>query len=117
MDDSTRFLDNGKLPCVLVENKKDLLSEEELTECEHYLKEFSEKNEFDSYFIASAKTGENIEEAISFLIQKIIERFQNLKLEDYNTSSGQKNSITLVFDSNKNKKYSGSKRDKETNCC
>ena len=116
MDDSTLFPDNGKLPCVLIENKIDLLSEEEFKSSEEFIKDFASKNEFDHYFRTSAKTGENIEEAISYLIQKIIERFQNMKIEEYNLSSRPGASITLVADSSKRKSM-GAKRDKETNCC
>lgn len=105
------------MPCVLVENKKDLLSEEELKEGEEYLKEFATKNEFDNYFVTSAKTGENVEAAISFLIKNIIERFRNMKVEDYEISRHEKNSITLVAENHTNKPENVRERDKSQNCC
>ena len=59
MDEVATFLDGGKLPCLLVENKADLL-EEENAEKNPELEEFGSSNGFCGSFRTSAKTGLNI---------------------------------------------------------
>ena len=75
VDESSRFLDGGKLPCVLVENKVDLLAEDEVGNDEH-LKSFAEQNEFIGSFRSSAKTGMNINESMEFLIRNVVDRME-----------------------------------------
>ena len=99
----------------MVENKKDLLTEEQILESEDFLKSYANENEFDCYFRASAKTGENVQEAINFLIIKIIERFDNMKADDYE-QEGPRNSITLVAEHH-TKQNVEKNRDKNENCC
>ena len=48
------------MPSILVQNKVDLLPEEEQDNDEE-LKKFSEDNGFNGYFRTSAKTGKNID--------------------------------------------------------
>ena len=70
-------MDGGKIPCLLVENKADLLKEEEQENYEQ-LKEFAMKGEFCGCFRISAKTGLNINESIEFLIRNIIKRIEDM---------------------------------------
>ena len=63
------------MPCILVENKSDLLGENEIDNTQE-LEEFAEENGFDGCFRTSAKTGFNINEIIEFLIDKIIKRLK-----------------------------------------
>ena len=72
--DEIACLPNGeRIPCILVENKVDLLDEEEgEQDINEELKEFAINNEFLGYFRTSAKTGYNISESIEFLIRNII---------------------------------------------
>ena len=101
------------MPCILIENKKDLLSEEELNN-ESYLYEFSLLNNFDGYFRCSAKTGENVEESMNFLIQKIIDRFHSINPKDINLY-GMRNSLSLTPEEyNKRKER---EKIKESQCC
>ena len=58
------------MPSILVQNKVDLLPEEEQDNDEE-LKKFSEDNGFNGYFRTSAKTGENIDESMDFLILEV----------------------------------------------
>ena len=81
MDKNSEFLDGRKLPCILVENKIELLDEEENNEEKNKeFKEFGEKNGFDGAFRISVKVAKNIHEALDFLILNIIKRY-----EDFNT--------------------------------
>ena len=78
IDEVVEFSDGGKIPCILVENKCDLI---EKNENENYedpsLKEFAESNGFDGAFLASSKSGYNINESISFLIKLIIKKLKD----------------------------------------
>ena len=75
VSDETNFIDGGKLPFVLVQNKVDLIeSREEFEKIENETKNVCEMNNFEKYFMTSVKQSVNVEEAMSFLIDKIIER-------------------------------------------
>ena len=77
VSDETNFIDGGKLPFVLVQNKVDLIeSREEFEKIENETKNVCEMNNFDKYFMTSVKQSVNVEEAMSFLIDKIIERLE-----------------------------------------
>ena len=74
--ESSQF--KNKIPCILIENKRDLLEENQIENHEKELKEFAEKNEFDGSFLTSIKTGKNMMEAMEFLTEEIIKRFDTL---------------------------------------
>ena len=77
VSDEAKFLDGGKLPFVLVQNKVDLIeSREEFEKIENETKNVCEMNNFEKYFMTSVKQSVNVEEAMSFLIDKIIERLE-----------------------------------------
>ena len=77
VSDETNFLDGGKLPFILVQNKVDLIeSREEFENIENETKKISEFNNFEKYFMTSVKQSVNVEEAMAFLIDKIIERLE-----------------------------------------
>ena len=77
VSDETNFIDGGKLPFVLVQNKVDLIeSREEFEKIENETKNVCEMNNFEKYFMTSVKQSVNVEEAMSFLIDKIIERLE-----------------------------------------
>ena len=76
IDEVATFLDKGKIPCILLENKFDLLENEKKDDPE--LIDFASKNKFDGVFRISAKTGLNIDESIKFLILNIIKRIEKL---------------------------------------
>ena len=100
--ESSQF--KNKIPCILIENKRDLLEENQIENHEKELKEFAEKNEFDGSFLTSIKTGKNMMEAMEFLTEEIIKRFDTLiekKNEFYDENkkifqeNKYKNNITL----------------------
>ena len=80
VDEAETFLDGGKLPCILVESKSDLIENKEDKEIE--IQDFVHKNEFDGGFLVSSKLGENINESAEYLIDKIIERMELIKDKD-----------------------------------
>ena len=105
------FIDIEKIPIIIMDNKCDLLNEDEekLQKENENIKNFAEKNNFTGSFITSAKTGHNIENAISFLVDEI---FKNIKEEEYIYN----NSI-LSNDSSKLNYSPKNKEDKTSKCC
>ena len=77
LQETETFLDGGEIPCILVENKIDLLDDPK--EGEESLKELSENSEFCGCFRTSAKTGKNISESMEFLIKTIIKRIKDME--------------------------------------
>lgn len=105
------FIDIKEIPIIIMDNKCDLLNEDEekLQKENENIKNFAEKNNFTGSFITSAKTGHNIENAISFLVDEI---FKNIKEEEYIYN----NSI-LSNDSSKLNYSPKNKEDKTSKCC
>lgn len=67
------FIDIKNIPIILLENKCDLLgNEEKYNENIEDLKNFSENNKFSGFFRTSALNGYNIEKAIEFLVNNIL---------------------------------------------
>ena len=107
VDESEAFLDGGNIPCILVENKVDLI--EEFID-EEGLKQFAKDNDFSGCFYTSAKTGKNISESMEFLIKEIIKRIKNMEKEGKDNVHV-RDTLKLVNDSF-NKNESGSQK-----CC
>ena len=80
LDDSETFADGGKLPNILVQNKVDLLKNNDMKE----LEEFSKKKGFDAFFQTSAKTGYNINESMDKIIDIIIKRNRAIESKEMN---------------------------------
>ncbi|PSN43968.1 hypothetical protein C0J52_12377 [Blattella germanica] len=59
----------SKIPCVLVGNKCDLLTEEKRQD--RFQKEFAERNKFDKLFVTSAKLGIGIDKVMEYIIEKV----------------------------------------------
>ena len=91
VDESERFLDGKNVPCVLVENKCDLLDQNQVNDVVS-LKGFANANNFVASFRTSAKTGHNINESMSFLIEHILQRLSTITSKDFSTD---RNSVTL----------------------
>jgi small GTP-binding protein len=115
VDECATFLDGGRIPCILVENKIDLLSD---NSDDGDLTQFSEKNDFIGCFRASAKTGENINESMEFLIKNIIKRMEEMNKE------GNEQGKEDVFDKNKRtsvrletNKHTNVMKKKKDGCC
>ena len=76
IDETTKFLDGGLIPCILIRNKIDLLNKD--INDDNKIKEFVEKNNFINVFNTSAKTGIGIEESMYYLIGNIIDRLEKV---------------------------------------
>ena len=88
----------------------DLLPEEEKDNVEE-LKNFSEDNGFNGYFRTSAKTGENIDESMDFLILEVLKRLEDINAKDIS------NRQSYALDSEKHTKEADAKRKKENSKC
>ena len=107
-------MDGGKLPCILVENKCDLLGEGEEDNIES-LKEFADKNGYVGCYRASAKTGKNINESMEFLIKSIVERMEGISSgEGKEVFTTDRKSVVLE---KQNHTSSKSKNNQKDNCC
>lgn len=85
--------DGGKIPCILVENKIDLLPEiKPGSKYENDLNIFCEESEIDKSFLVSCKTGKNIVESMEFLVKEIIKR---MKLNEEKNNKDNLNSIDI----------------------
>ena len=95
--------ENAKgLPIVLIGNKADLEENREVSKEEG--NEFAKKiNEEIEFYEASCKTGENIKEAIRFLVEKIYKKYQGKNMAEESI---------IIKKENKNK---NNKKDKK--CC
>jgi GTPase Era involved in 16S rRNA processing len=104
-------MDGTMLPCVLIENKIDLVNDEKIRN-DSELKEFSLNHRFAGCFRTSAKTGTNINESMEFLIKTIVEKLE-LMSEDKSYEENVKKSIILQS------KHSTKDRMnvKHNNCC
>jgi len=108
VSDETNFIDGGKLPFILVQNKVDLIeSREEFEKIENETKNICEMNNFEKYFMTSVKQSVNVEEAMSFLIDKIIERLEKHAEDGNIIFNDQKKRETIrIRNSNINEKQS-----------
>ena len=103
VDDNSVFMDGSKLPCVLVENKIDLVDEEVLKDDTEIAK-FAQEHKYDNFFRTSAKTGIGIDECMEFIIKTILERAENYSKEGHNIFEKERKSIVLDTTRYKNKK-------------
>ncbi len=112
IDENARFFDGDLLPCLLIENKVDLVPQDQIKN-DSELKDFSEKQKFIGCFRSSAKMGININESMELLIKNIVER---LSLSSDEVLDKDRKSIVLENPDN-NKKYGGKDRKLKDNCC
>ena len=110
MDETERFLDGKNLPCVLVENKCDLLDQSQVNNMAE-LRRFANENEFCNCFRTSAKTGHNIHEAMSFLIENVLDRMSKVSLKE---STDRK---SLNLDPAKHQNNDNLRQPQKSGCC
>lgn len=77
VDDTARFMDGEALPCVIIQNKVDLLTEEEMKD-DSAFKKFATDNGFLQSFRVSAKTGAGVNETMDYIIKEIVRRMDSL---------------------------------------
>ena len=104
-------LDISNTPLILMENKCDLLGDNEEAYNKDFdvLKKFGDDNGFEGCFRTSALNGYGIEKAMSFLVNKIVEKLDEDDIKSYK-DFGQK---TRLSTENHTKKED----DKKRKCC
>ncbi len=115
IDEVGKFFDGGKIPCLLVENKIDLLSDDEKLKDDPELIDFAQTNEFINCFRTSAKEGININESMSFLIKDIIDKMEKMNQSGKNVFSTERQNVVLNQDIHT--QSSNVKRKKDGTCC
>ncbi|MCQ2819539.1 MAG: GTP-binding protein [archaeon] len=78
IDSNNLFVDGNKMPCLLIQNKVDLIEDEENFEIEK-IEKYAQDNNYINVFCTSAKTGLNINEAMEYFIQHIADRLEEYK--------------------------------------
>jgi hypothetical protein len=94
------------LPILLIENKSDLVEENQSEETG--LNEFARKNKFVGAFRTSSKTGLNVDESINYLLLQII-----AKLENSNNMENEIKDKSFVIQKTKLVSHP----EKRSNCC
>ena len=118
VDDSSKFLDNGTIPCILIQNKCDLIDENEYNKYDDINKSYCKENNFDGCFMCSVKEGKNIDEAMDFLIEKILDRMEKYANEGNEVFNNQVRRDTIKLKSHRstNVSYRNSKGS-HGSCC
>ena len=111
VDETERFLDGKNLPCVLVENKSDLLDQNKVNNLTE-LKKFAKENDFVGCFRTSAKTGYNIEEAMSFLIETVLDRMSKISSKEFAPDRR-----TVTLDPEKHENNDNYRQQQKSGCC
>ena len=81
-DECVSFINGTPLPSILIENKIELLPEEERMN-DIRLKEFARENKFDNAFRVSSVNGVNVKESMDFLIRVILNKIEAIGLESF----------------------------------
>ena len=103
------------MPCLLVENKVDLLEEQDV-ECPE-LQEFAQQNEFCGSFRTSAKTGLNISEAMEFLIKSIIKRMEDMQSKGNEVFTTDRKSVALDPEKHNQAAAAAKRKKDKEGCC
>ena len=102
----------------MVENKVDLIYEEDNKNTLSEFKNFAFENGFDEAFRTSAKTGFNVNESMEYLIDNIIERMSKFKVWKKQTlieNNIIENYININIDINNNENNSNENDNKNNN--
>ena len=95
-------IDTRKIPKILVENKCDLLqNEDNYNDNFEELKKFSDENNFSRCFRVSALNGYNIDKSINFLINEIARGFDEKDIKTYENSVILDSTKTYISDNKK----------------
>ena len=82
LDEDASFINGTPLPSILIENKIELLPEEERMN-DIRLKEFARENKFDGAFRVSSVNGVNVNESMDFLIRVILNKIKAIGWESF----------------------------------
>ena len=115
LDDVVVFMDGMRIPCLLIENKRDLVKKKkkEKEQDMEILEKFAKDNGFIGSFRTSAKTGKKVSEAMEFLINNIINRMETLIEGE---SLNRKNRRSVQLDPKNHTKAENARR-KKKRCC
>ena len=111
VDETEKFLDGSDLPCILIENKADLMDPNEVDDISD-LKDFSDSNGFISCFRTSAKTGLNLNESMSYLIEYILKKLRHLSDKDIINDRK-----SIVLDPEKHVNNDKYRKHQKSRCC
>ena len=102
VSEEAEFIDGGKIPFILVQNKVDLIeNRENFNKIENDTKKISEDNNFNKYFMTSVKKNINVEESMIFLIEKIIEKLEECASNGNIVFNEQKIKNTIKIDNHR----------------
>ena len=99
------------LPCLLIQNKIDLVSEEEIKN-DVEIKDFIKKNKFIDVFRSSAKQGINVNEAMEYMISQIINKQESIN-KNTETAVNERDKRSIVLDTRK----ANNKEKSKDGCC
>ena len=114
VDETTKFLDGKLIPCILIQNKCDLIDENEYNRCDEINKTYSQENDFIGCFMSSVKEDKNINEAMDFLIEKIIDRMEKFAQEGNFVFTDQVKRDTIKLNNNSNRTSTNSYRSNQS---
>lgn len=104
-------MDGKEIPCLLVESKSDLLDEASKQDVVS-LKGFANANNFIGSFRTSAKTGENIDESMNYLIDNVLQRMSAVTSKEFTQD---RTSVTL--DPSKHENQNNIRGQQKGGCC
>lgn len=112
IDENTKFVDGDYLPSVLIQNKIDLIDEDQIKNDQEG-RNFAEQNQFINFFKTSCKTGVGVEECMDFMIKAIIDRLEEYS-KNTNTPIEKDNRTSIV---QKPRTETTSMLNSKQNCC
>ena len=113
ISDESAFIENEKIPFLLIGNKIDLIEDDEdKKKIEEKTKEMTKNFGFLKYFLTSAKEGINVDESMKFLLEYIIERMVDFCNES-GVEFGQKRKDSIKLKDIKNT----IRKRENNNCC
>ena len=113
ISDESAFIENEKIPFLLIGNKIDLIEDDEdKKKIEEKTKEMAQNFGFLKYFLTSAKEGINVDESMKFLLEYIIERMVDFCNES-GVEFGQKRKDSIKLKDIKNT----IRKRENNNCC
>ena len=89
VNNESAFIDGEKLPFILIQNKIDLIkNDEDYLNCiVNESKKLADDKEFIGYYLTSVKENINVEEPIHFLIDNIVDRLDKYNSENNNNNN------------------------------
>ena len=114
VDDSATFVDGGPIPCLLIQNKIDLITDnEEREQIKLKTKLFCDENNFANSFVSSVKEDINIDESMTFLVESIIDRLEAYAAKGNDFFNNPNNRETIKLQEENHKRNSVA----EKKCC